>query len=572
VRFIVLIGTLALLAAVAPNPQPSLQSLIRQRIRYVFVIYQENRSFDHYFGTFPGANGIYTADARTHGFSQYNPVAKRETHAFRVVAPEVGLLNNARTLVDAGIHGGAMDGFAAAQAAWAQTLPLEAQKSLGMTDPAEAASVADEAMAHVDCDTIPYLWMYANRFALYDSFFQGVRAPSSPSNVEIIAAQNGETEYARYGAAGPPYTADPKGIAGRGVPMFVDLDPAWGPYNSVDFSAQHQVDQTYATVLLNLEGAEAGRLTNYTQDIGDDIAFLRGQRDAPVNWTWYEQGYANPADPQRLTLVTHHLAPHYFGYIAQNASMDRHVADITQFTSDVEQAKLGSGGLFYLKGGFGSNQGLHPPSAAPHTFLGDDDHPGESDSQIAEADVAALVNLIARSKYWSQSAIVITWDDPGGFWDHLPPPKWLVCPDGQACGNGQRVPLLLISPYARNGIVREYDDQASVIKFVERLFNRTPLARLPDEARFAPFGPRDASDETGDLSGGFDAARLRGDRPPIAAASAVVPDDIVGTIPSRWSCRSIGVNPVAPPPGTSDAPPAGFNPHVLVVPLPTAKP
>jgi phospholipase C len=488
------------------------------------------------------------------------------------VAPELGLLNNARTLVDAGIHGGAMDGFAGAQAAWAQTLPLAAQKGLGMTDPAEAASVADEAMAHVDCDTIPYLWMYANRFALYDSFFQGVRAPSSPSNVEIIAAQNGETEYARYGAAGPPYTAEPKGVGGRGVPMFVDLDPAWGPYNAVDFSAQKQVDQTYATVLLNLEGAEAGRLTNYTQDVGDDIAFLRAKGDAPVNWTWYEQGYANPADPQRLTLVTHHLAPHYFGYIAHNASMDRHVADITQFASDVEQDRLGSGGLFYLKGGFGSNQGLHPPNAAPHTFLGDDDHPGESDSQVAEADVAALVNLIARSKYWNQSAIVITWDDPGGFWDHVPPPKWLVCPDGQVCGNGQRVPLLLISPYARNGIVHEYDDQASVIKFVERLFNRTPLARLPDEARYAPFGPRDASDLTGDLSGGFDAARLRGDRPPIPAASAVVPDDIVGTIPSRWSCSSIGVNPVAPPPGTSDAPPAGFNPHVLVVPLPTAKP
>jgi phospholipase C len=76
-RFVVSIGTLALLAAAAPNPQPSLQSLIRQRIHYVFVIYQENRSFDHYFGTFPGANGIYTADARAHGFSQYNPIAQR---------------------------------------------------------------------------------------------------------------------------------------------------------------------------------------------------------------------------------------------------------------------------------------------------------------------------------------------------------------------------------------------------------------------------------------------------------------------------------------------------------------
>ncbi len=545
-----------------------MQSLIRERVRYVFVIYQENRSFDHYFGTFPGADGIYTAAARAHGFSQYNPAAKRETQAFRVVAPELGLVNNARTLVDAGIHGGAMDGFAGAQAAWAEKLPPAAQKALGMSDPAEAASVGDEAMAHIDCDTIPYLWTYANRFALYDSFFQGVRGPSSPSNVEIIAAQNGETEYARYGAAGPPYTREPAGVAGRGVPMWVDLDPAWGPYNKDDFSKERQVDQTYATVMLNLEGAQAGQLTNYTQDIGDDIAFLRGKGQTPVNWTWYEQGYANPADPERLTLVTHHLAPHYFGYIANNPTMDRHVADVTQFASDIQGGKLGDGGLFYLKGGFGSNQGLHSPSAALHTFAGDDDHPGESDSQIAEADVAALVNLIARSKYWSQSAIVITWDDPGGFWDHVPPPAWLTCPDGNPCGNGQRVPLLLVSPYARNGVVHEYDDQASVIKFVEHLYERTPLAELPDEARYAPFGPRDASDRNGDLSGGFDPDRLSGYAPPIPPEAAIVPDEVVRTIPSSWSCRSIGVMPVAPPAGISDAPPPGFNPRVLVVPLP----
>lgn len=571
-RLIVSAGILVcVLVAAAPNPRPSLLSLVRERVRYVFVIYQENRSFDHYFGTFPGANGVYSPAARAHGFLQYNPIAKRETQAFRVVAPELGLLNNARTTLDAGIHDGAMDGFVAAQIAYAQTLAAERRHELGMTDIGEAVSVGDEAMAHVDCDTIPYLWMYASRFALYDSFFQGVRAPSTPSNVEIIAAQNGETEYKRYGAAGPPYTQQPMGTAGRGVPIWVDLDPAWGPYNSAEFSAQRQVDQTYANVLLNLEGAEAGRLMNYTQDIGGDIAFLRAQGDTPINWTWYEQGYANPADPGRVTLVTHHLAPHYFGYIANNPTMDRHVADITQFASDVANGKLGDGGLFYLKGGFASNQGLKPANAAPRTFLGDDDHPGESDSQIAEADVAALVNVIARSKYWSQSAIVITWDDPGGFWDHVPPPKWLMCPDNTPCGNGQRVPLLLISPYARTGVVHEYDDQASVIKFVEHLFNRTPLAQLPDEARFEPFGPRDASEETGDLSGGFDAERLSGDRPAIPAAAAVVPDEIVHTIPSPWSCSSIGVRPIAPPPGTSDAPPPNFNPRVLVVPLPVPK-
>jgi phospholipase C len=567
-RSIVLTTLLVTLTAAAASPPPSIDALIQQRVKYVFVIYQENRSFDHYFGTFPGANGVYSPGAKEHGWGQYNQIGRYGVSPFRVVEPNLGLLNNHRDVLDAAIGHGAMDGFAGAESIWAFQLPAAAQKRLGMTDPSQAASVGDEALAHVDCDTIPYLWSYANRFALFDDFFQGARGPSSPSNVEIVAAQNGETEYKRYGAAGPPYTQQPVGADGRGVPMWVDLDPAWGPYNEEDFSKQKQVDQTYATVILNLEGAQAGQLKNYTQDIADDIAFLRGKNQAPVNWTWYEQGYANPADPKRLMLVTHHLAPHYFGYIANNATMDRHVADITQFKTDIESGNLGDGGLFYLKGGFGSNLGLKPANAAPKTFIGDDDHPGESSSQVAQADVAALINLIARSKYWSQSAIVVTWDDPGGFWDHVPPPQWLTCPDGNPCGNGQRVPLILISPYARTGVVHDYNDQASVIKFVEHLFNRTPLAELPDEARYMPFGPRDASDSNGDLSGGFDPARLNGDTLPIAAEQAIIPDDVVHTIPSPWSCKSIGVTPVGPPPGVSDSPPPGFNPRVLVVPMP----
>ncbi|HEX3458651.1 MAG TPA: alkaline phosphatase family protein [Candidatus Baltobacteraceae bacterium] len=571
-RLILLPAILAVLVGAGPgSPSSPLQSSIQQRVRYVFVIYQENRSFDHYFGTFPGANGVYSPDARKHGFKQFNPVAQRDTQAFRIATSQVGVLSNARKLFDAAINNGAMDGFVTQEAALATNLSPDARKKLGMTDSSQAASVGDESMAHVDCDTIPYLWNYASRFALFDSFFQGARGPSTPSNVEIIAAQNGETEYERYGSLGPPYTEDPPSAGGRGVPIWVDLDPAWGPYNSEDFSAEHQVDQTYATVMLNLEGAQAGELANNTQDIVNDIAFLRGKAQAPVNWTWYEQGYANPADPGRVTLVTHHLAPHYFGYIANNPTMDRHIADITQFQSDIEGDKLGDGGLFYLKGGFGSNLGLKPAGAAPNTFTGDDDHPGESDMQIAQADVAALVNLIARSKYWSQSAIVITWDDPGGFWDHVPPPSWLVCPDSYPCGNGQRVPMLLVSPYARNAVVHDDNDQASVVKFVNQLFDRTPLAQLPDEARYMPFGPHDGSDNNGDLSGGFDPARLSGKKPPIPAEQAIIPDDVVRAIPSPWSCKSIGVTPVAPPAGISDAPPPGFNPRVLVVPLPSNK-
>jgi phospholipase C len=398
---IALIALLVGIASISPfepapaRQQQSLEALVRSNVRYVFVIYQENRSFDHYFGTFPGANGIY-GKIGVPGFRQYNAVAQRWTQPFRVTTSQLGLQNNAREIVEAGIDGGKMDGFVGAQAKWALSLAPAARKTLGMTSDAQAASVGDEAMAYVDCDTIPYLWLYASRFALFDSFFQGVRAPSAPSNVEIISAQNGETEYARYGAAGPPYTAKPIGKGGRGVPMFVDLDPSWGPYNKGAHSQYHQVDQTYANVLLNLEGTNARQLASYTHDIRDDIAFLSVRNQKPVHWTWYQQGFANPADPHHLLLVTHHLAPHFFGYIANNASMNRGIADISRFDADVAAGNLGSGGVFYLKGGYGSDEHLRPVRARPHTYLGDDDHPGEADMQIAEAHVAHLVNTIAR--------------------------------------------------------------------------------------------------------------------------------------------------------------------------------
>ncbi len=189
--------------------------------------------------------------------------------------------------------------------------------------------------------------------------------------------------------------------------------------------------------------------------------------------------------------------------------------------------------------------------------------------QVAEANVAALVNLIARSKYWSQSAIVITWDDPGGYWDHVPPPQWLICPDGHPCGNGQRVPLLLISPYARNGVAHEYDDQASVIKFAEHSSIPRPLAQLPDEARYMPFGPRDGSDRNGDLAGGFDEARLRGDTPPIPASDAIIADEDQKAIPSPWSCASARQPPSRAAAGrrVRYASLPGFNPRALVVPM-----
>jgi phospholipase C len=135
------------------------------------------------------------------------------------------------------------------------------------------------------------------------------------------------------------------------------------------------------------------------------------------------------------------------------------------------------------------------------------------------------------------------------------------CADQRPCGDGPRLPLILISPFVRDGaVVHDSGDQTSVLKFAEALFDVPPLASLPDEKQYMPRGPRDADPSITDLLGGFDPARLAGTSPPIPAANAEIADSVVNAFPPAMSCASLGITPVTLPNAPS-APPAGFNPR-----------
>ena len=115
-------------------------------------------------------------------------------------------------------------------------------------------------------------------------------------------------------------------------------------------------------------------------------------------------------------------------------------------------------------------------------FLGDDDHPAYSDAQISEALVTEAINKIAASPYWGQSAIIVTWDDSEGDYDHVPPPIVTAGPDKSVISFGPRVPLILISPFAKAGYIsHDQGSQSSVVKFIDTVFGLPPLATLPDE-------------------------------------------------------------------------------------------
>ncbi len=312
--------------AAAPATAPGaahVDRLLAARIKHVFIIYQENRSFDAEFGTFPGANGVWSSAARAHGFRQIDPVTGKTVTPFRLTDPDVYYESNSRGVQLHAFDGGKMDRFVAEQG----KAVLAYEKN---ATPQQRFSVGAEAMYHLDCDTIPYLWAYAKRFTLLDNFYQALRGPSTPSNIEIIAAQNGLTEYAR----------SPHKIAKRpapGDPVFTDLDPPYGPYNPADASNPKQTDQTYANVLLTMQRKDVKAVTQDTHNVRRDKTVIAKLPGGAIPWRWYEEGYRAK---QHAGLVAHHLAPQYFGYVVKNSSMVSNMRDITGFYTDLAQRRL----------------------------------------------------------------------------------------------------------------------------------------------------------------------------------------------------------------------------------------
>ena len=152
---------------------------------------------------------------------------------------------------------------------------------------------------------------------------------------------------------------------------------------------------------------------------------------------------------------------------------------------------LPEGGVFYIRGGYMNQMGLLPPITNPHTpraeiaainaaKAGDDDHPAYSDRQISEAMAARVINAIAANpKIWEQSAIIITYDESDGFYDHVPPRILSYGPDGLPLSRGIRVPLILISPYARTHAVSHAEgDHNAVIETINDDLRSAP-ARQP---------------------------------------------------------------------------------------------
>ena len=588
-------------------------ALLRQHIKYIFVLYQENRSFDSYFGTFPGADGLFSQlPAQTAGF--YQPIINvngtvSEIHPFRIGpaqdAADTDDVDHSHPMIIEKMN------FVNGQPQMNRYAESEEEKYFQNGKPTLMAKQFGElTMAYEDCNTVPFLWRFANRFTLMDHIFQLVAGPSTPGNLDIIAAQSGTTQWVEHPEQG--YVGN--GASGPGEPVVNDSDPFWGspydwrkkvPVNPYDFGGNYntavQYNQTYASLPLTLAGRSLAVVANDDalpdedlSDVKEDIGAITATGHVPIAWRWYEEGFdhepkdsVDPVDASGLhaSYITHHNGPQYFGYVSNNPKMRNNLRGLGDFFRDLKRGRLPlKGGVFYVKGGYGNIAGLRPVDPhAQNVFVGDDDHPGYSDAMISEAMVARAVDAIAMSRYWMQSAIIITWDDSEGDYDHVPPPLLVTHPDIGAVkatvpiSDGPRVPLIVISPFARaHYIDHSVGSHASVIKFIDHVLGLIPLAKLPNELAARKLGeklyhekylgPQDAlTPEVNDLAGAFDPARLSGRVKPLPASYAVIPLKLVDMEPSQLSghygCRQVGIVLIDEQLGIHNKVPVDFNPR-----------
>jgi len=443
----------------------------------IVVLYPENRSFDHLYGLFPGANGVANATKeqyiqRDHDGSVLPYLRVWDSHGrpdpgfpelpnapFRIDAPPVSLSTGQMLLspIHAYYHnieqinGGRNDMFAA------------------------MSTVGGYTMGYFDGSGMK-LWRWAKEFTLADNFFMGAFGGSYLNHQYLICActpvfkdappqmrarldANGKLEKkpdspsARDGAV-RTYTG---GLGGQVTPDGFSVNTTQPPYqpSGIPPAANGSLD------LADPEGTERLGLPlppQMNKTIGDTLS-AKG-----ISWAWYAGGWnaalvdgRRPPSEKRAVIYTHennsmNFQPHHqpFNYFARfapgAADRNEHLKDEEDFLRDIDAGRLPSVAFYKPAGRF--NQ-----------------HPAYTDLLSGDAHIADVLERLRRGPQWSRMVVIITYDENGGFWDHVSPPTgpgW-----GDRWGPATRIPALIVSPFAKRGYIDSTAyDTTSILKLI----------------------------------------------------------------------------------------------------------
>jgi phospholipase C len=376
------------------------------KIRHVIIVMQENRSFDNYFGTYPGADGI--------------PM-RNGVPAVCVPNPSGGCIRSYHNPGDvngggphglknaiADINGGTMNGFLAQRAAAVKTCPY-------LQDPQCAQGTSRDVMGYHTAAEIPNYWAYAKNFVLQDHMFEPVKSWSLPDHLYMVSAWSAKC---------------------RNLSPMSCVNNIGGPDKGKLVGQAVNQELTTGTTTIDMAWT--------------DITWLLHAHH--VSWAYYVQRGTQPDCANSSALA---CSP-----VKQRASTPGIWNPLPLF-EDVRQDHQ-----------VGNVQGLHNyftaakagtlPSVSwitPSQL--DSEHPPASIHQ-GQAYVTAVINAAMKSPDWNSTAIFLSWDDWGGFYDHVAPPHV------DHNGYGLRVPGIVISPYAKKGYIdHQVLSSDAYLKFIE---------------------------------------------------------------------------------------------------------
>ena len=463
----------ALAGCTLPPATPTRTGL--DRIEHIIVIYAENRSFDNLYGLFPGANGLTNATP-----AQYHQVDRDGT--LLATLPPVWKGKDADPAFPRDLPNGPfrIDGPPINQPLSTATRDLihefyrnQEQIDGGRNDRFVAASDAGAlTMGYYDGSHLP-MWKWASAYTLADNFFMGAFGGSYLNHIWLICAcapvdrdapANVRAQVDEHGRLKTKATSPASVLIG--APEFLGGAVTPDGYSVNTTQPRYQPSRVPPAKDGDPRYADLSRYTLPPQTlttIGDTLS-AKG-----VSWAWYAGAWdaavldgTQPPDATRRVIatradgapyfVTHHQPFNYFARFAPGTP-DRaeHLKDYKELVAGIDQGVLPQV-VFYK----------------PQGVL--NEHPGYADVLSGDEHIAALLEKIRASPLWPTSAIIVTYDENGGFWDHVAPPT------GDRWGPGTRIPAIIISPFARRAHVDHTQyDTTSIIKFITRRFRLDPL-------------------------------------------------------------------------------------------------
>lgn len=453
-------------------------------IKHVIVIFGENISFDHYFATYPyatnpqGEPAFHAKDDTPRannllsgGLLDENP---NSTQPFRMdtgVASVTCDQNHSYTPEQQAADHGLMDKYP-------ESTGSGSSASSPCNDYGKGTGVV---MGYFDGNTVQAIWNYAQHFAMNDNSYGTMFGPSTVGAVNLVAGTTATGTLSPNKVNGK--AANPSGVIANDLftgPIIGDVRPL-----------------NDECVLTN-PGLQTAQMASI---VGKNVGDLLNAKN--ITWGWFEGGFAptgydsmgraicganhtglagnddvetvgdyiphhEPFQYYKSTQNLHHVQPSDPSLIGTSLDGANHQYDLSAFWTALGEGRLPS--VTYLK-------------AAAYQ----DAHPGYSDPIDEQNFVVGVVNAVMNSPYWKDTAIIINYDDSDGWYDHVLGPvvnQSAVADDELAgaadcgsataagtqgqCGYGPRLPLMVISPYAKtNYIDHRATDQSSILRFIE---------------------------------------------------------------------------------------------------------